>query len=77
MEEYAIKFQDGPLKDGRNGLTIEEVLLQCVQRISELNAKVPCLENCYALQNIHSAIRELEDRTKDREERGVEGTFGV
>ena len=32
MEEYAIKFQDGPLKDGRNGLTVEEAITEaCIQ----------------------------------------------
>lgn len=77
MEEYAIKFQNGPLKDGRNGLTVEEALMQCVQRLSHLNSKVPCTENCYAMMSIHRAISELESRTKDRKERGVEETYEV
>ena len=76
MEEFTIKFQDGTVKDnGVNGLQVEEALLQCIKRISELNAKVPCPENCYAMEAIHRAIQELEVRTKDREERGVEGTY--
>ena len=72
MEEYSIKFQDGSLKDGRNGLTVEEALTQCVQRLSLLNSKVPCPDNCYAMTSIHRAIEELEARTKERE---VEGTL--
>ena len=71
MEEYVIEFQDGSLKDGRNGLTVEEALTQCVQRLSFLNSKVPCTENCYAMTSIHRAIEELEARTKDRKEREV------
>ena len=74
MEEYAIKFQDGILKDGRNGLTVEEALMQCLQRISFLNSKVPCPENFYAIVSIHRAIEELDSRAKDRKEREVEGT---
>ena len=77
MEEFAIKFQDGLLKDGRNGLTVEEALMQCLQRISFLNSKVPCPENCYAMESIYRAIEELEARTKDRKKREVEGTSEV
>lgn len=77
MKEFAIKFQDGLLENGRNGLTVEEALMQCVQRLSFLNSKVPCTENCYAMTSIHRAIEELEARTKDRKEREVEGTLEV
>ena len=77
MEEFAIKFQDGHLEDGRNGLTVEEALMQCIQRLSVLNSKVPCPENCYSMTSIYRAILELEERTRDREKRGVEGTDEV
>lgn len=77
MEEFTIKFQDGPLKDGRNGLTVEEVITEIVKRISFYNSKVPCRENIYALEYLNSALGSLEARTKDREERGVEGTHEV
>lgn len=77
MEEYAIKFQDGPLKDGRNGLTVEEVIMEIVKRISLYNSKVPCRENIYALEYLNSALNSLEARTEDRKERGVEGTYEV
>ena len=77
MEEYSIKFQDGSIKNGRNGLTVEEALTQCVQRLSFLNSNVPCTENCYAMMSIHRAIEELEARTKDRKDREVEGTLEV
>lgn len=77
MEEFTIKFQDGPLKDGRNGITVEEAITEIIKRISLYNSKVPCTENIYALEFLNSALRNLEDRTKDREERGVEGTYEV
>ena len=77
MEEYAIKFQDGPLKDGRNGLTVEEAITEIIKRISLYNSKVPCTENIYALEYLNSALGNLEARTKDREKRGVEGTYEV
>ena len=74
MEEYAIKFQDGSLKDGRNGLQVEEALQQCVERLNQYNSKVPCRENSIAITNIETAILWLNKRTKDREKRLVEGT---
>lgn len=70
-----IKFQDGPLKDGRNGLTVEEAITEIIKRISLYNSKVPCRENIYALECLNSALGNLEARTKDREKRGVEGTY--
>ena len=75
MEEYAIKFQDGLLKDGRNGLTVEEAITEIIKRISLYNSKVPCRENIYAIEHLNSALDNLEARTKDREDRGVEGTY--
>lgn len=77
MEEYAIKFQDGILKDGRNGLQVEEALQQCVERLNQYNSKVPCRENSIAITNIETAILWLNKRTKDREKRRVEGTDEV
>lgn len=77
MEEFAIKFQDGLLKDGRNGLTVEEAITEIIKRISLYNSKVPCTENIYALEYLNSALGNLEARTKDREKRGVEGTYEV
>ena len=77
MEEYSIKFQDGPLKDGRNGLTVEEVVTEVIKRVSLYNSKVPCKENIYALEYLNLALGNLEARTKDRKERGVEGTLEI
>lgn len=77
MEEYTIKFQDGPLKNGRNGLTVEEVIIEIIKRISLYNSKVPCRENIYAMEWLNSALDNLNARTEDREKRGVEGTYKV
>lgn len=77
MEEFAIKFQDGSLKDGRNGLTVEEVVTEVIKRVSLYNSKVPCKENIYALEYLNLALGNLEARTEDRKERGVEETYEV
>ena len=77
MEEFAIKFQDGLLKDGRNGLTVEEAIAEVAKRIWLYNSKVPCKENEQAIVALNDALYYLEQRTKDRKERGVEGTNEV
>lgn len=77
MEEFTIKFQDGFLKDGRNGLTVEEAIAEVAKRISLYNSKVPCRENIQAILALNDALYYLEQRTKDREKRGVEGTYEV
>ena len=77
VEEYEIKFQDGLLKDGRNGLTVEEAIAQIAKRIWFYNSKVPCKENEQAIVALNDALYYLEQRTKDRKERGVEETYEV
>jgi len=57
-----------------NGTTLEEVLRVAYERLDVLNQKFPCNENAQALNGITTAREALEARTKDRTERGVEGT---
>lgn len=77
MEEqnFNIKFQDGTIpKNGRNGLQLEEVLEQVLERLQSYNKTVPCRENSLAITKIEEAIMWLNKRTADRKARGVEGT---
>jgi hypothetical protein len=70
-----IQFQKGPIQDGINGCTIEDLLAVCIHRIEGFqNGDFNCEENAHALYHVKNAKQWLEDRTKDRKERGVEGT---
>jgi hypothetical protein len=70
-----IQWQHGPVKEaGVNGVQVDDVLELCVDRLRGLNAKFPCRENELAIERTVEAIAWLERRTRDREERGVEGT---
>ena len=60
-----------------NGTTNEEVLAVIVNRLQYLYYKFPSKETLYAIQNIEYAIGQLEKRTEDRKERGVEGKYLV
>ena len=57
----------------QNGTTNEEVLKMLIHRIRGLNVKFPSTHNEVAILNCENALNALENRTKDREERGVEG----
>lgn len=61
--------------ENKDGMTVEEVLTECIKRVSLYNSAVPCRENSLAITNMEQALMWLEHRTKDREERGVEGTM--
>ncbi len=74
-----IKFQNKPIKEGGvNGVSIEILLAIAADRLRGFqDGKYSCVENQYALDWIERALRKLHQRTKVREERGVEGTSEV
>lgn len=74
-----LHFQDGPIGvHGVNGTTNEEVLDLVTERITSLNTmdggKYACPENEVALTYLRAVRRALEERTRLRMARGVEGT---
>lgn len=75
---FQIPFQKGSIKtNGRNGIMIEELLEICVDRITTLNNKFPSEENVVAIKSIITAINALDDRTRDRVKRNVEGEHTI
>ena len=72
----SIQFQDGPVTEhGENGTTNEEVLKAVIERLQALNqAPFNCRENSLAITHLEEALHWLWTRTKNRQERGVEGT---
>lgn len=69
-----VLFQNGPVKEvGVNGLTNEALLALVLHRLRILNTNFPCRENSLAITNIEQGVMWLEQRTKDRAKRNVEG----
>ena len=72
-----VTFQDGPLGEGneRNGAFVED-LLEVVRRRLRFyqGGKYACRENAIALTHVETALLWLNERTRERRERGVEGT---
>lgn len=56
-----------------DGTTNEEVLSVLINRMEYLQGKFPCRENAIVITKLQEALMWLEKRTKDRQQRGVEG----
>lgn len=78
-----ITWQDGPLGRGSdrkepNGAFVESVVQAAIGRLEFYQraniGKFACRENAIALTHLETALMWLEKRTRDREERDVEGT---
>lgn len=70
-----LRFQLGPVREfGVNGCQVEDVLGILISRLEGFQkGEFACQENNEALQDLKRALEWLESRTKDRENRGVEG----
>lgn len=73
-----MKFQDGPIDAGVNGIT-NEVLLAILESrlVGFQSGRFAHPKNAAALEYIRSATKVLNQRTEERKERGVEGTHEV
>lgn len=72
--QQSLNFQNGPtLEVGFNGTTNEALLAVVIHRIKHLNGKFPCRENSIAITKLEEAKMWLDERTRARIERGVEG----
>jgi len=77
---FTISWQNGPLGRGSerkepNGAFVENIIKAAATRIEYYqNSKFACEENAQALDHLNAALWILNNRTKDREARQVEGT---
>jgi len=71
-----IKFQKGPVKEnGVNGCHQEDLIAIVLDRLQCFQAgDFACRENALAITKLEEALHWLNHRTKDRVDRGVEGT---
>jgi len=80
---FTISWQNGPLGRGNerkepNGAFVEDVLDAVIVRIEFYqHSKFNCDANALALTHLRAAAQALDNRTKEREVRGVEGTHGL
>lgn len=71
-----ISFQNGPIQEhGVNGVSGEALLAIVIDRLRCFQAgPYASNDNALALNHVESALQWLQKRTRDRLERGVEGT---
>lgn len=71
-----VSFQNGPIKEnGVNGCQQEDLLAIVSHRLESFQeSDFACIENQIALDHVKSALGILNQRTKSRVKRGVEGT---
>ena len=80
---FTISWQNGPLQRGDerlkpNGAFVETIIDAALERIRFYqDSKFACFENESAIFHLESALKWLEERTKNREKRQVEGTHEV
>ncbi len=71
---WNLQFQHGTIpENGVNGATNEAVLDLLALRIRALQQRFPCRENALAITHIEEARMWLNERTRVRQEQGVEG----
>jgi len=71
----SFRIQDGPIKEnGVNGCQVDTLIHAAKVILEGLNEKLPDWRNEDAIDSLKDALYRLEQRTKDREARGVEGT---
>lgn len=72
-----ISFQNGPIGEaGVNGFSNEALLVIVEDRLKGFQSgKFACRENALALTHIQDAMHWLHHRTRERMQRGVEGTL--
>lgn len=71
-----IQWQNGLVSQvGVNGYQVIDVLEETIQKLEHWDRQLPCDENKYTIEALKEAIRWQEERTKDRELRGVESGY--
>lgn len=76
-----ISWQNGPLGRGTerrqpNGAFVETIVDMVIDRLEYYQSgQFACDENAEAIEHLRSAAAVLEARTRERETRGVEGTY--
>lgn len=75
-EVMFINFQDGPIGEtGRNGGFVEDLLVVCLERLRWYQrGKFACKENAFAIRGMVHTLYWLNERTRERRARAVEGT---
>lgn len=75
VNSVAFTIQNGPIKEaGVNGCQVTDIIEVAKMMLEGLNEKFPCEENEGTIYHLGQALWYQNQRTANREKRGVEGT---
>ena len=75
VNSISFTLQNKPIKEvGVNGCQVDTIIEPAKLILEGLNEKFPDPENEMAINNLECALAHLAERTRQRTERGVEGT---
>jgi hypothetical protein len=75
LNHIEVQLQSKPISEvGENGCQIDDVIFLCKEILKSFNDKVPSRQTSIAITKIEEAVMWLENRTKERQKRNVEGT---
>lgn len=72
-----IVWQEGPFQNspaGPNGSMPEQPVRALLHRIEDLDQTLPCPQNRQIIQHLNAVLGLMDERTRDRNARGVLGT---
>jgi hypothetical protein len=71
-----IEWQEGTfVGTGLNGSMPEQPVRALIHRMEDLNARLPCPQNLEILSHLRQILGLFDERTKERNARGVLGTL--
>ncbi len=74
VNSLSFTLQNGPIKEvGKNGCQVTDIIAVALHIVKGLNDEFPSEYNLGTIANLEKAIYWQTQRTKDREQRGVEG----
>jgi hypothetical protein len=75
LSKIEVQLQSAPIKEvGVNGCQIDDVIMLVIKILESFNGKVPHEKTVQAIGYLQAACSCLDERTKDRIVRKVEGT---
>lgn len=73
-----IRWQEGPfLEVGKNGSMLEQPVRAMLHHIAQLESERPCRQNPQIVEHLNAVLGLLDERTRERNGRGVLGTTKV
>lgn len=71
-----IQWQDGPFVEsfGQNGSMPEQPVRALIHRLEDMQQYMPCVQNIEIIQHCNAILALFDERTRDRNRRGVLGT---